>query len=66
MACQILHTQDSEDGGDRERRTWHRWSVPAAVAFANTLPVGGNRRGRVKIVDLDTNTVVRDDEPLKE
>lgn len=65
MVCQILHTRDSENGRDRERRTWHRLSVFEAKAFADTLPVRGNRRGRVKIVNLDTGEVVRDDPPIE-
>lgn len=59
MVAQILHTRDSEDG--RERRTWNRMSAVEAVSFAETLPVGGNRRARIKIVNLDTGEVIRDD-----
>lgn len=61
MVAQILHTRDSEDGRERERRTWNRMSAVEAVSFAETLPVGGNRRARIKIVNLDTGEVIRDD-----
>lgn len=61
MVAQVLHTRDSADGRERERRTWTRCSVLEAVAFAETLPIGGNRRGRVKIVNLDNGEVIRDD-----
>lgn len=64
MVAQILHTRDSDDGRDRERRTWHRASVVDALAFAATLPAGGNRRARIKIVDLDSGEIIRDDPPI--
>jgi hypothetical protein len=39
-------------------------SATEAMNFAATLPVGGNRRSRVIVLNLDTGEVLRKDEAI--